>query len=85
MYFLLNLCFIITAIDQWQRTGWETNKNYIMVDGFVDGWRYEVMVVASNGGIYETSSDSVKIFPTATSRMYLFYYYILYELRLRRG
>lgn len=61
---------VFAAIDQWQRTGWETDKNYIMVSNFVGGWRYEVRVVASNGGIYETGSQSVKIFPTATSSEY---------------
>lgn len=66
-----NYVYVYVAIDQWQRTDWETNKNYIMVDNFVEGWRYEIQVVASNGGIYETGSESVKIFPTATSSMLL--------------
>lgn len=63
-----------TAIDQWQRTGWETNKNYLIVDNFADGWKYEVRVVASNGGIYETASESEMIFPTAVSSEYAVIY-----------
>lgn len=57
-----------SAIDQWQRTGWETDNNWIMVDGFADGWKYDIRVVASNGGIYETGSETESVFPTATSR-----------------
>jgi len=62
---------LLAAIDQWQRTGWEVNERYILISNFVEGWRYEVRVVASNGGIYETASDSVKIFPTDVSRKLL--------------
>lgn len=63
------ITILFIAIDQWQRTGWETNNNWLMVDGFDDGWKYDIRVVASNGGIYETGSATESIFPTATSSM----------------
>ena len=74
---LCDLCVLshdllmLTAIDQWQRTGWETNKNWLLVDGFDEGWKYDIRVVASNGGIYETGSSTESVFPTDTSSMSL--------------